>query len=88
MVRPRPRGQGVRAGDAGKIWLRRKFSLDEPTVAHLFMCIHNNDRTTVFINGKQVRQEGENVIAVLCEQDRHKAFIDVGLIELKSTAQK
>ena len=52
------------------------------------MCIHNNDRTTVFINGKQVLQEGENVIAVLCEQDRHKAFIDVGLIELKSTAQK
>ena len=94
----------------GKIWLRRKFNLDDPNVAHLFMRIHNNDRATVFINGKQVRQEGgyspdyrwsplgdigkqalrkgENVIAVLCEQDRHKAFIDLGLVELKSTTAK
>jgi arylsulfatase A-like enzyme len=95
---------------AGKIWLRRKFKLDEPNVAHLFQRIHNNDRATVFINGVQVRQEGgyspgyrwsplgevgkqalrkgENVIAVLCEQDRHKAFIDVGLVELKPATTK
>ena len=83
----------------------RKFNLDDPNVAHLFMRIHNNDRATVFINSVQVRQEGgyspgyrwsplgeegkqalrkgENVIAVVCEQDRHKAFIDVGLVDLK-----
>jgi arylsulfatase A-like enzyme len=90
---------------SGKIWLRQTFTLDDPNVGHLFLRIHNNDRATIFINGKQVRQEGghspsyrwsplgevgkqalrrgENVIAVLCEQERHKPFVDVGLLELK-----
>jgi hypothetical protein len=94
----------------GKIWLRRKFTLDDTNVAHLVMRIHNNDRATVFINGVQVRQEGghspdyrwsplgvagkqalrqgENVIAVVCEKAQHKAFVDVGLLELKPVIVK
>lgn len=42
----------------GKIWLRRKFNLEDTNLAHLFMRVHNNERVTVFINGQQVRQEG------------------------------
>ena len=38
--------------------------------------------------GKQALRKGENVIAVLCEQDRHKAFIDLGLVELKPKSSK
>ncbi len=33
--------------------------------------------------GKRALRKGENVITVLGEQDRRKAFIDVGLLELK-----
>jgi arylsulfatase A-like enzyme len=42
----------------GKIWLRRKFNLDDTNIAHLFLRLHNNERVTVFLNGQQVRQEG------------------------------
>lgn len=42
----------------GKIWLRRKFNVEDTNVAHLFLRLHNNERVTVFLNGQQVRQEG------------------------------
>lgn len=89
----------------GKIWLRRKFNLEDTNFAHLLLRLHNNERATIFLNGQQVRQEGghspdyrwsplgdvgkkalrkgENVIAVVCEKGQHKAFIDIGLVELK-----
>jgi hypothetical protein len=33
--------------------------------------------------GKQSLRKGANVIAVVCEKGQHKAFVDVGLVELK-----
>jgi hypothetical protein len=33
--------------------------------------------------GKQALRQGENVISVMGEKAQHKAFVDVGLIELK-----
>ncbi|NOT61121.1 MAG: hypothetical protein HOP19_12955, partial [Acidobacteria bacterium] len=34
------------------------FNLDDINLAHLFLRLHNNERVTVFLNGRQVRQEG------------------------------
>lgn len=38
--------------------------------------------------GKQALRKGENVVAVLCEQGRNRAVIDVGLVELMPDARK
>ncbi len=40
------------------LWLRREFSVDDPTAADLMVLLHNNDNVEVYLNGVLLRKTG------------------------------